>query len=88
MVLHWDGMPRVAMGTPSMEVFRNCGDVALRAVVRMGMWLDWMASVVFSNLNTSVSGHDGDESWRVGQLDLVISEGFSNPYVSVNLSCF
>ena len=32
-VLQWQGLPRVVVQSPSLELFRNCGDVALRAVV-------------------------------------------------------
>ena len=44
------------MGPPSLEVFKNHGDVALRDVVNghggTGLGLDWMISVILvSNLN-------------------------------------
>ena len=41
-----------------LEVFEECGDVALRDMVRGhngdGLGLDWVISVVFSNLNNSM----------------------------------
>jgi len=32
-VLQWHGLPRVVVQSPSLELFRNRGDVALRDVV-------------------------------------------------------
>jgi len=32
---HWHRLPREVVGSPSSEVFRNCGDVALKDVVSM-----------------------------------------------------
>ena len=46
------------MGSPSLEVFQNCGDVAQRDMAsghggdRLG--LDFVILVVFSNLNDSM----------------------------------
>ena len=44
----------------SLEVFKNCGDVALRDIVSGHggdeLRLDWVISEVFSNLNVSVFG--------------------------------
>ena len=44
--------------SPSLEVFKNYGDVALRDMVSrhggVGQRLDWMILVVFSNLNDSI----------------------------------
>ena len=46
------------MGSPSLEVLKNRGDVALRDVVSghggNGLALDWMVLVIFSNLNDSM----------------------------------
>ena len=45
------------VGSPSLEVFKSCVDVALRDVVSghgvMGWWLNWMTLEVFSNLKVS-----------------------------------
>jgi len=44
--------------SPSLEVFQNCGDVALRDVVNEygvdGLGMDLMLLEVFSNLNDSM----------------------------------
>ena len=44
--------------SPSLEVFKNCGDVALRYMVSGhgggGSGLDWMILEVFSNLYDSI----------------------------------
>jgi len=44
------------MGSPYLEVFQSCGDVALRGVVNGhgGLGLDLGILEVFSNLNDSV----------------------------------
>ena len=57
-VLHWHRLPREVVESPSMEVFKNRMDVALRDVVighgEMGWWLDLKMLEVFSNINSSV----------------------------------
>ena len=58
-VRHWNRLPRKVVESPSMEVFQNCGEVALRAMVSpeilmVGGWLDQVILEAFSNLNGSV----------------------------------
>jgi len=51
-------LPREVTGPPSLEVFKNHGDVALRDMVSGhgggGLRLDWMILQVFSNLKNSI----------------------------------
>ena len=58
MVRDWNGLPVEVVVLPSLEVFQNCGDVALRDVVSGhggdGLGLNWMILVVFASLNDSV----------------------------------
>ena len=46
------------MGSPSLEVLRNHGGVALRDTIigrgGVGWWLDWMILGMFSSLNDSM----------------------------------
>ena len=37
-VMHWHRLPRDVVGSPSLEVLKNHGDVALRAVVMGTQW--------------------------------------------------
>ena len=57
-VRQWHRLPREAVESPSLEVFRSRVDVALRAMGSghgvMGCWLDWVSLEVFPNLNGSV----------------------------------
>ena len=57
-VMQWHRLPREVVQSPSLGVFRSCGDVALRDVVsgHGGDWLelDWIALEVFSSLNDSM----------------------------------
>ena len=50
-------LPREAVGSPSLEVFKNHMDVALRDVVSWWgeLGLDLVILVVFSNLNYSMN---------------------------------
>jgi len=53
----WHRLPREVVGSPSLEVFQNCGDVALKDTVsgHGGVGLDWMIVEVFSKLHDSMS---------------------------------
>ena len=59
MVMHWNRLPGGVLERLSLEVLKNCGDVALRDMVRGhgrdGLGLDEMILMVFSNLNDSNS---------------------------------
>ena len=56
-VRHW--LPREVVETPSLEVFKNHGDVAMRYMVNghgtNGLGLDLMILELFSNLNDSMT---------------------------------
>ena len=42
-VMHWHRLPREVLESPSLEVFKNRVDVALRNMVSgVGWWLDEM----------------------------------------------
>jgi len=55
-VMQWHRLPREVVESPSLEVLKNHGEVALRDVVsRHGRGaLGWMILEVFSNCNDSV----------------------------------
>ena len=57
--MHWHRLPMEVVESPSLEVFKNRGDAALREMVcghgGMGWWLDWMILVIFSNLHKNKS---------------------------------
>ena len=38
-VVHWHRLPRELVESPSLEVFKNCANVALRDVVRKQYWM-------------------------------------------------
>ena len=56
MVRRWHRLPREVVDSPSLEMFKEMVDVALRDVVsgHGGDELGWMFLVVFSNLYDSV----------------------------------
>jgi len=37
-VMHWHRLPRAVVGSPSLELFKNRGDVALRDMVSGHYW--------------------------------------------------
>ena len=53
--MHWHRLSKEVVGSPSLKVFQNHGDVALRDVVSGhggdGLELNLVTLVVFSNLN-------------------------------------
>ena len=55
--VHWHRLPREVVGSPSLEVLQNRGDVALRDMVTghggCGLGLDLGIQEVFSNLSHS-----------------------------------
>jgi len=47
-------LPREVVGSPSLEVFRSCGDAALRAVVSGHGGVGWIILEGFSDSHDSV----------------------------------
>ena len=70
-VLQWHRLPREVVQSPSLEVFKNHGDVALRDVVSGhggdGLGLDWIILVVFSNVYDSMKQQLQEECQTVSQ---------------------
>ena len=54
-VKHWNRLPREAVESPSLEMFKKCVDMALLEMVVMCMWLDFMILEVFSSPKDSMT---------------------------------
>ena len=54
-VMLWNRLPREVTVSPSLKVFKNRVNVALRDVgMGVGWWLDWVILIAFPNLSDSV----------------------------------
>jgi len=94
---YWHGLPRGVLGSPSLEVFEKCGDVALRDVVESGhrhrLAVELADLIGLSSLNISMNriscilllhiGQDGST-----EINLNFSTGCVDPPVLVAVSCF
>ena len=62
MLKYWKRLPGEVVESASLEVFKKCGDVALRDKVGgVGWWFDKMILVIFSNLTDSMILYSWDE---------------------------
>jgi len=57
-VMQWHRLPRGVVESPSLGVYKNRADAALRSMVGMGWWLDWTILEVFSNHSDSMTGEE------------------------------
>jgi len=53
-MMHWHRLPREVVGSLSLDMFKNHGDVALRDVVSGHGEDGWMILGVLSNINDSM----------------------------------
>ena len=53
-LMQWHRLPREVMQSPSLEVFKNHGDRALKGMVGMYWWLDLVILEAFSSFSDSI----------------------------------